>query len=263
VARARGRELRQSTTLTAAAQCTDASDVPEVKYEFVPLDQLESVEANQVCDVVAVVESVGDLGEIISKASQKPVAKRELTLVDQSGRSVRMTLWGKTAETWGTPAGLNGGVGVGDGQNPVVVCKGVKVGDFGGRSLSMFSSSTMLVDPDLPEAHGMRGWYDEDGKKGGFKPFTNAGGGGGGGGDAGANANERRTIGAVKDEGLGTNPEKQDYFNIRATVVYIKQENLFYTACPSDNCNKKVTLEGDNSWRCEKCDRTYPEPQRR
>jgi replication factor A1 len=69
-----------------------------------------------------------------------------LTLVDQSGQSIRLTLWGKQAEAF-------------DHQDePVIAFKGVKVGDFGGRSLSMFSNATMTVEPDIPEAHQLRGW---------------------------------------------------------------------------------------------------------
>ncbi|CEH13439.1 probable replication factor-a protein 1 [Ceraceosorus bombacis] len=252
---------------TEIEECTAPEGVPEVKYNFVSFDQLETVEPNETCDIIAVVDDVGVLGEIISKASQKPVAKRELKLVDQSGRSVQITLWGKTAETWGTPQGPNGGLGLGNEDRPIIALKGAKVSDFGGRSLSMFASTSLMVDPDLPEAHGLRGWYDEEGKRtsehGGFKAFANGPAATTAGGDAGANAQERRTIAEVKDQGLGMQSEKPDYFNTRATVVYIKQDNLFYTACPSDNCNKKVTQESDGSWRCEKCDRAYPSPQYR
>lgn len=231
--------------------------MPEVKYDFVSIDQLDGVEPNSTCDVIGVVENVGDLGEIITKATQRPVAKRELTIVDQSQMSVRLTLWGKQAENF---AGAD--------DKPVIAFKGVKVGDFGGRSLSMFSSSTMIVNPDIPEAHGIRGWYDNEGTGAQFRSYSTAGLAGGAGAPAGgaapgANLSERRTIGQVKDEGLGMSGEKPDYFNTRATVVYIKQENLYYTACPSDNCNKKVNQEPDGSWRCEKCDTTYPEPEYR
>ncbi|SJX62214.1 probable replication factor-A protein 1 [Sporisorium reilianum f. sp. reilianum] len=216
---------------TEIEECTDATDVPEVKYEFVRINELESVEPNQTCDVIGILDSYGELSEIVSKASQRPVQKRELTLVDQGNRSVRLTLWGKNAETFPNNAGVD--------EKPVIAFKGVKVGDFGGRSLSMFSSSTMLINPDITESHVLRGWFDNDG----------------------AHA-ERRTIVQVKDENLGMS-EKPDYFNVRATVVYIKQENLYYTACPSDGCNKKVSLDHENNWRCEKCDRSYPQPEYR
>jgi replication factor A1 len=37
---------------------------------------------------------------------------------------------------------------------------------------------------------------------------------------------------------------------------------MSYPACPSEGCNKKV-LESGTGWRCEKCDRSYPEPDYR
>jgi replication factor A1 len=57
-----------------------------------------------------------------------------------------LTLWGKQAEQFVAE------------DKPVIAFKGVKVGDFGGRSLSMFSNATMAVNPDIPEAHSLRGW---------------------------------------------------------------------------------------------------------
>ncbi|CAO1619237.1 unnamed protein product [Sympodiomycopsis kandeliae] len=244
---------------TDIEECMDAQDVPEVKYAFVQIDQMDGVEPNQTCDVIGVVENIGDTSEIISKASQKPITKRELTLVDQSGMSIRLTLWGKTAESFDVRL-----------EKPVIAFKGVKVGDFGGRSLSMFTSSTMMINPDIPEAHGLRGWYDNEGNQAGgnFKTFSSAGLGGvgsgsGGAGAAGSNKNERRTIAEAKEESLGTSGDKPDYFNMRGTVVYVKQDSLWYPACPSSGCNKKVTMEDDSSWRCEKCEATYPAPEYR
>lgn len=248
---------------TQINECPDASDVPDIKFNFVALDSLDGVEPKQTCDVIGVVENVGDVSEIISKASQKPITKRELTLVDPTGMSVRLTLWGKTAETYGTPAGQPG---CSPDEKPVIAFKGVSVGDFGGRSLSMFSSSTMHVNPDIPEAHGVRGWYDAEGfnKSGQFKTYNAAGLGGTGGGmaDGGMNARERKLIQQAKDENLGMS-EKPDYFNFKGTVIFVKNENLYYPACPKEGCNKKITQESENSWRCEKCEMTYEAPEYR
>jgi replication factor A1 len=110
------------------------------------------------------VNEVHELGSVTSKATQKPVralfeakglcsdadrqfAKRDIQLVDASNQSVRLTLWGKQAEQFVAE------------DKPVIAFKGVKVGDFGGRSLSMFSNATMAVNPDIPEAHSLRGWW--------------------------------------------------------------------------------------------------------
>lgn len=55
-------------------------------------------------------------------------------------------MWGKGAENWV------------DSKDSVYAFKGAKVGDFGGRTLSMGGQSTLSADPDIPEAHDLRGW---------------------------------------------------------------------------------------------------------
>lgn len=93
-------------------------------------------------DVIAIVKEVGPIGEVVSKASNKSVrvtpwvilsskhrlqvAKRDLTIVDKSLYSVRMTIWGRQAETFAAD------------DFPVVAFKGVKVGDFGGTPVTLF-----------------------------------------------------------------------------------------------------------------------------
>ena len=43
-------------------------------------------------------------------------------------------------------------------RQPVMAIRGARVSDFGGRSLSVLSSSTVIVNPDIPEAYKLRGW---------------------------------------------------------------------------------------------------------
>lgn len=237
-------------------ECAEAGDVPEVKYNFVSIDQLTTVEPNQTTDVITILDGYTDVSEILSKATQRPIKKRDLTLIDSSGMSVRMTLWGSQAENFEkTIAGE---------EKPVIAFKGVKVSDFGGRSLSMFSSSTMSINPDIPESHGLRGWYDNEGNSAHIRSYgTTLDGTTASALNQGAlRANEFRTLAQVKDESLGTSFERADYFNARAVVLYIRPNTLYYTACPGQDCNKKVIEESDG-WRCEKCDRSYPAPVRR
>lgn len=49
------------------------------------------------------------------------IQKRELTIVDRSAFSVRLTLWGKQAEQFNAS------------PSTVIAFKGVKVGEFGGE----------------------------------------------------------------------------------------------------------------------------------
>lgn len=60
-----------------------------------------------------------------------------------------MTLWGTQAEEF-------------DGSTqPVVAIKGGRISEFGGaKSISLVSSSVLNINPDIGEAHKLRGWFD-------------------------------------------------------------------------------------------------------
>ncbi|CCM03614.1 uncharacterized protein FIBRA_05754 [Fibroporia radiculosa] len=233
---------------TEVEECHDVTNVPTVRYNFVDIGKLSEITKDSVCDVIGVVKDVGQLGEITSKTTNKTVSKRDLTLVDRSGFSVRLTLWGKQAETF-----------VAEDQ-PVIAFKGVKVGDFGGRTLSMFSSSTMQVNPDIPDAHALRGWFDAAGVDQNYQAQSSSGGGGGGSYGQFERA-EILPVNTVKEREMGMS-DKPDFFLCRATIMHLKTENIAYPACHTDGCNKKV-IEGHDGWRCERCDRSWEKPQYR
>ncbi|KZT69815.1 replication factor-a protein [Daedalea quercina L-15889] len=231
---------------TEVEECIDATNVPTIRYNFIELAKLIDLTKDSVCDVIGIVKEVTPLTEIISKAG-KTLQKRELTLVDRSGYAVRLTLWGKQAESF-----------VSDDQ-PVVAIKAANVGDFGGRSLSMFSTSIMQVNPDIPEAHALRGWYDAAGSEQTYQAYSNVGAG------AGAFVQFDRAeilpLNEVKTRELGAS-DKADAFSARATIMHIKTDNIAYPACQTQGCNKKV-LEGHDGWRCERCNKSWDKPHYR
>lgn len=49
-------------------------------------------------------------------------------------------------------------------SNPVIAVKGARLSDFGGCSMSVLNSSTLQINPDIPEAFRLRGWFDNDGR---------------------------------------------------------------------------------------------------
>ncbi|WAQ91494.1 hypothetical protein PtA15_14A378 [Puccinia triticina] len=232
---------------TEVEECQDSADTPKIVLQkLTKLGDLNDVEKDSMVDVVAVVKEVGEIAEIIGKVSQKTMIKRDITLVDQSAYSVRMTLWGKTAETFEAPT------------ESIVAFQGVKVGDFGGRNLSMLSSSAMLVNPDIPEAFELKGWYDNEGVNATIQSFSSTAGGIG----REITEDSLKTIAEIKEAPLGM-AERGDFFNFRATIMYIKNETISYPACPTERCNKKLLRDGDDEWRCEKCDKLFPAPDHR
>ncbi|XP_029373361.1 replication protein A 70 kDa DNA-binding subunit isoform X2 [Echeneis naucrates] len=218
--------------------CEDSCDVPMVQCSFVPIAELENKEKDAVIDVIGVCKSVEEVTRLTTKSSRE-VSKRTLNLMDMSGKVVTVTLWGEEAEKFD-----------GSGQ-PIVAIKGAKLSDFGGRSLSASFSSTLMINPDIPEAYKLRGWYDKEGHTMDGQSLTELKGGSGGG-----NTNWK-SLSDVKNEHLG-HGDKADYYTCIATIVYLRKENCLYQACPSQDCNKKVIDQQNGMFRCEKCDKEFP-----
>ncbi|XP_070685180.1 replication protein A 70 kDa DNA-binding subunit [Pempheris klunzingeri] len=223
--------------------CEDSSDVPMVQCDFVSIADLENRDKDAIIDVIGVCKSVDEVSRLTTKTN-KEVSKRTFGLMDMSGKVVTVTLWGEEAEKFD-----------GSGQ-PIVAIKGAKLSDFGGRSLSASFSSTLMVNPDIPEAYKLRGWYDEEGHAMDGQSLTEVKGGSRGGNTG------WKTLSDVKTEHLG-HGDKADYFTCKATIVYLRKENCLYQACPSQECNKKVIDQQNGMYRCEKCDKEFPNFQYR
>lgn len=232
--------LNNDTIITL---CTEDVDLPQVQFNFVNIGDLENVNKDALVDIIGVVKTAADVMQITTKATNRQVSKRELSVVDRSETSVNVTLWGDQAESFEKHVN----------SSPVIAVKGAKVSDFGGRSLSVLNSSLFNVNPDIEEAHLLRGWYDQIGKDSGMKSISGQRSDGAGG--------QFKTISQIASEKLGFG-EKADYFNIRVVPVFFKKDNCLYQACPSAECNKKVIGE-NGEYRCERCNRTYAEFQYR
>ncbi|KAB7503649.1 Replication protein A DNA-binding subunit [Armadillidium nasatum] len=228
--------FNQGTQVTA---CQQKTNIPNMQFEFVSIDQLENVERDTTIDVIGICKEVAEVSTITQKTTGKELKKRDIQIVDDSGKEVRLTLWGEKAENF-------------DGSlNPIIAAKGVKVSDFGGKSLSFLSSSAMQVNPDIKESHKLRAWYENVGCNLQTENLSKQGGSSGGGMDS-----NLKMIGEAVVENLGYR-DQADYYSTKATLVFLKKENCLYTACPSDGCNKKVIDMNNGVYRCEKCNKEY------
>ncbi|CAH1992743.1 unnamed protein product [Acanthoscelides obtectus] len=61
----------------------------------------------------------------------------------------------------------------------------------------------------------------------------------------------------VHDRNFG-NAEKGDYYQVMGTILMFRHENAWYKACPTETCNKKVVDLENGMYRCEKCNREFP-----
>ena len=226
----------------------DDSNIPKVQFNFIKLNEIETIENNQIIDVLGILKNIDEKKEIISKSTGKPYDRRDITIVDQSQMEVNVGLWNKYAREFN----LNPGT-------PIAI-KGCKVNEFNGKQLSLIPSATIFSNPNLPEAYKLKGWYDNEGSIENFKSLKNS---------IFSNSNNnlnskdsilhRTSIKLAHEMKLGFN-EKPDYFTIKASVSFIKPDNFSYPSCSTDGCSKKVIEQNDLTWRCERCEINHKNP---
>ncbi|KAL5243701.1 hypothetical protein ACI65C_011111 [Semiaphis heraclei] len=211
----------------------DDSQLPALKFNFVPLSQVKDVDVDGIVDVIGVCHSVGELTMLMSKTTRKELKKRDVTIVDQSQNSVTITLWDTQAEDF-------------DGSlQPVIAIKGSRIREFmGSKSLSLLGSTVMQINPDIEEAHRLRGWYDSLPSNSEFNNISTRS-------DVGANS-QFLTIKGAQLAQLGGG-DKADYYSMYSHLIFVKSESALYKACPKPDCQKKVIDRNDGTYRCEKC----------
>jgi len=237
----------------------DAGDIQRNRYDFVPsIASLEQVEANKNVDLLAIVKTVGEPTTLMSKKTGNELTKCDLTLVDDSGAEINLTLWGPEKANVARDTYAN---------NPVVAFRRVRVSDFGGKSLSLSGGADIRPVNDCPEdVHRLEQWWSNGGSSSsGTKKLSSTGGIGGGV----APFSERLDIADIKGKHLG-HGEKPDWLTFKGTISFIKKDKeggAWYPACPNANdpCKNmfKVSQNTDGSWFCDKCQGTFPEPVRR
>lgn len=220
------------------------SAAPKVTYAFKTIEEIESMDTNAVIDVIGVISAADPITEITVKSGANAgnkIPKRDVTLVDQSLKTIRLTLWdaNKDLVHEGSAA-------------PVIAIKNVKIGDFQGKNISTSRSSICEINPDMSQAHMLRGWYDCQGRN---ATFTSMAGGGGGG-----MKDPRKFMSSIKDENMG-HGDKPDYFTVRGWVSFIRSEGTWcYCANPA---NKKKVIESGDKWLDESTGTTIDQCERR
>ncbi|KAL3640500.1 Replication protein A 70 kDa DNA-binding subunit B [Castilleja foliolosa] len=242
-------------TLNENSQVEEISNepafIPETKFSFVPIDELGPyVNGRELIDVIGVVQSVSPTMSIRRKSNNEMVPKRDITIADDTKKTVVVSLWGDNATNVGQEL-----LDISD-KSPVVAIKSLKVGDFQGISLSAVSKSVVVVNPETPEAKKLRSWYDCEGKD---TSLASIGSGLSPSGKGGARSmyTDRVSLAHITgNPSLGE--EKPVFFCIKAHICYIKPDQaMWYRACKT--CNKKVTEAVESGYWCEGCQKNDAE----
>lgn len=208
--------------------CDDDGRCPVAVYDFKPLLSVKDLPSGSFVDVAAIVVSTSGVVEQTLKAGgSKP--KQDVTLLDDSGASIRITLWGESAQDAAWVEGA------------VVLLKGVKTSDFGGCSLNTNFGTQILLGEEAKRAHDRASqlltWYAANGDAAKREAQTLSGG-------QGSNV-PPQCLAEVKEEahslevqfgapGAAQGQNSSKYHTVSpATVTYLPHERApFYLACP-------------------------------
>ncbi|KAL5183152.1 Replication protein A DNA-binding subunit B [Glycine soja] len=226
----------------------EASFVPETKFNFVQIDQLgPHVNKSELVDVIGIVKNVSSTMTIRRKSDNESIPKRDITIADDTKKTVVVSLWNELATTTGQEL-----LDIVD-KSPVVAIKSLKVGDFQGVSLSTIGKSVVLVNPDIPEAKNLRSWYDFEGKDAAMDSV--------GSGSSPTSNNGIRSVytDRVLLSDITSNPSLGDgkpaFFSLRGHISFIKPDQaMWYRACKT--CNKKVTESVGSGYLCDGCQKS-------
>ncbi|XP_028753789.1 replication protein A 70 kDa DNA-binding subunit B [Neltuma alba] len=234
--------LNENSEVEEAAN--EESFVPETKFNFVPIDQLGPfVNRSDLVDVMGVVQNVSSTMSIRRKSNNESISKRDITIADETKKTVVVSLWSELATNVGQEL-----LDTAD-KLPIVAIKSLKVGDFQGVSLSTISRSAVLINPDIPEAKRLRCWYESEGKD---APMASIGS------SASVTKNGMRSVYSdrislaqiTSNKSLGE--DKPAFFSIRAHISSIRpDQTMWYRACTT--CNKKATEAIGSGYWCEGC----------
>ncbi|KAF2347637.1 Replication factor A protein 1 [Trinorchestia longiramus] len=136
---------------TQVVPCSQDDSIPTMQFDFVTIDQLEQAQKDSIVDLIGVCRDTTEMTSVTQRSTGKELRKREISVVDHTSRAISLTLWAEQAEKF-------------DGSgNPVIAVKGARVSDFNGVSLSLIGSSTLQINPDISEAHQLKGWWEQTG----------------------------------------------------------------------------------------------------
>lgn len=128
---------------------------------------------------------------------------------------------------------------------PVLLVKRGRISQWGGgKSLNISALNQIVRNPDIPEGHFLRGWFDNGGGRDEIKTISVQSGISGAG---------WLTFNEAEQKKMGWG-KKPDYYEVKGIITLFRKTNPTYKACENKNCYKKVIELHNGHYRCENCE---------
>ena len=277
--------LTESTTITKKddeeKNFKDKFTDPDNK--FWNINEIKEAQINTIVNVVCL---VGDKGEPTYKDTKSgSILIRKMFVLDQSNEKMELTLWRNL-----TQLNMNNG--------DILVCKKVRVNDFGGKNLTSTTESKIYINPiisDFPEIakeiQSLKLFAEQNEINKGINPQSDNNN------DNNIKKNEsiKANIASNKPEINNSNINNNNtiqkkefndkivyidsildemnkyaltdfdhrfpFYKIRATVTHLGHtEKNFYPGCPNRECNRKLTFS-NGDWICQSCRQSFKTPR--
>ena len=277
--------LTESTTITKKEDeeknFKDKFTDPDNK--FWNINEIKEAQINTIVNVVCL---VGDKGEPTYKDTKSgSILIRKMFVLDQSNEKMELTLWRNL-----TQLNMNNG--------DILVCKKVRVNDFGGKNLTSTTESKIYINPiitDFPEIakeiQSLKLFAEQNEINKGINPQSDNNN------DNNIKKNEsiKANIASNKQEINNSNINNNNtiqkkefndkivyidsildemnkyaltdfdhrfpFYKIRATVTHLGHtEKNFYPGCPNRECNRKLTFS-NGDWICQSCRQSFKTPR--
>lgn len=127
-----------------------------------------------------------------------------------------------------------------------------KISEFNEKSLTVLRSSTLKIDPDIPEAKRLQEWYQSEIDR-----------------EQLMNVSRSSSLSTISKSMTHSNLiclEKlkdslldgvEEFITTTATIINFGKRYAIYMACPQPYCNKKVIQRNNGMYRCENCEKDY------
>lgn len=214
------------------------TSIPTQSFKIVTIEEVQRKNETDVFDVLGVVVDTGVSREVTLKDGSAR-ERRTVTLADQSGYQIEATLWGQSARDFSAEV---------DG---VVLLQDVRVREYNGKTLTTSANSRVLTRvPDCPELKALV-LFRNSRQRGTIAVSLT---------DAPPTRHLRvHKIGQLERE-CDTLLEDAENTRLYFTVIAHSLRavnNLYYDSCPNDNCMKKLSPNTNNTFYCEKCQKTF------